>query len=218
MLKDISDHTSIAGSCPGSTTTSEMQAQASVEGFNNLTLSKATSKIMRSIDWNLRFKGDINSEVKYASSPDISYFGSSSLCLVPIEGRLLFQKPTNEPATPNFEVNQSTSTLSSSNNSTVVASLDISTKSGLQVNPLAPLYPSTNFSPNRSWISVLFPINLEMLLKISIMELLQLGLVRLVEHLVKEDTADELKGSNNIEEIIVDNEDIQNRIIAEATI
>lgn len=185
----------------------------------NTNLGEAFSKIGKQIDFHLSLNGDINSEVKYASSQDISYFGSASLSLVPDVGDLIFQKPTVEPTSPAFRYSEQSSTLSSNASSTVLGSMDISTKSGVQVNPLAPYFPSTTFSPNRSWIQVLFPVDFDSLLKISILELLQLALVKLLEKMMPPDyRVNEGTESKSIESIVVDNQQIQDQLIADSTI
>lgn len=200
----------VAGVSEGSMTISEME---SVIIPSDNSLASLGSSILNNVEWAFSSKSDTSSSTKYPGSADVIYFGAGSFSLNPALGRFIFGSLGNEPVSPLMKLDQSNSTFSSSANSTTLGSKNIDTKDGSSLNQVGAKYPSTPFTPQKTWIESIFPSFNSELLKLSLLEAIQVLLVRALkkspEQIIQPDKKD-------LGTIIVDNQEIEDRILKRA--
>jgi len=219
MIKDLSDLQIQGGAAHGTSTATELRAKAQLPILEEQTsISTTANKLLNTLKFHLESISDLNSEVKYASSTDVAYFGNGAFSVLPGVGEFIFQKATVEPATAAFGFSDKEGTLKSTAPSTILGTTNIYTTDGKQTNPISVYYPSTTFSPNRTWVEVLFPLNFENLSLIVMAELIQVALVKLLAGLNNKTSDTETKESKSIETLIVDNQQLQDDILLNATI
>jgi len=213
------DDNAIGGTHPGTTTQAEMESQVSLRIDNSKSLQDVANQIIASADWHLNSFSDTNRSPKYAVDPSVSYYGSGSLSLLSRLGKLAFSSNVNEANRGAFSLDHGDSSFYSSLNSTTLGSLKIDTVDGYELNPLSPVFPSTNFSPTKPWVKKLFPtLSARTLVTVAILELVQYQLLRLANDAVGPQGSENFeskKDGNDIATIIVDNQEIEDQLFAQ---
>lgn len=206
------DQNAIGGAHPGTQSYPEMESQISFEVDNSRSLQDVANKIVSAADWHLSSFSDPNRSPKYAVDPSVSYYGNGSLSLLSRLGKLVFSSNLNEANRGAFSLEQDNSSFYSSMNSTTLGSLKIDTVDGYELNPLSPVFPSTNFSPTKPWVKKLFPtLSSKNLLTVAILELVQASLFRAINNLSDSENSTSKQGGTkhiDLATIIVDNQDV----------
>lgn len=209
---DPQDTNAVGGSHPGTQSQDEIASKISFSVDTNKNIAEVASKVLSAAEWQYTSFTDVNSAPKYVTEENISFYGNGSLSLVSELGKLLFSSKTNENSRGAFSLDHSNSNFYSNLNNTTLGSLNIDTVDGYELNPLSPIFPSTNFSPTKPWVRKLFPVlSTHNLMTIAILELIHRALARALSQDVPEDNKSK---TNDIDmaTIIVDNQIIENQI------
>jgi hypothetical protein len=218
MSKPLSnDPNALGGAHPGTKTSQEIENSISFTVSSNRSLTDTARDIARAAEWSLTSLSDPSSSSNYATSSDVLHLANGALSISPGLGQLILGDRTNEPKKGNFEISDQDSTLYSNASSTTLGTLDISTADGYQANPLDSMLPSTNFSPVKSWIRTLFPFNIKDLIKLTIIEAIQMALIKaLDDHLGKNSSENSArKQTEDMSLMIQDNQEIEDEILEE---
>lgn len=202
---------SVAGVSEGSICIDEM---ISVPVPSGNSLSELGNALVSSIEWSLSSKADTYKSTKYPGSENVIYYGSGAFSMNPLLGRFIFGALGNEPSSPLMKLDRSSSSLNSTANNTTLGSKNIDTKDGFYLNQIGAKYPSTHFTPQKTWLQNIFPSFNSDLLKLSVLEAIQVLLVRALkktssEQIIQPDRKD-------LGTIIVDNQEIEDRILKRA--
>jgi len=204
--------TAIGGSHPGSKSIHEIESNISLTVDNGKSIDKVAGQIISAADWHLSTITDPNKSPKYAVDPNMSFYGSGSLSLLPRLGKLIFASNINEANRGAFSVDQSGSSFYSSMSNTTLGSLKIDTVDGYEANPVSPVNPSTNYSPTKPWIRKLFPALGNSLMTIAILELVQYTLLKLFNDRVAPKSENFESKEVDMGLIIVDNQNIEDEL------
>lgn len=201
----------IGGTLEGAKTISEMEVTIPPGSQD---LQELMQSVVSSIEWSFSDKSNVESSTKYPGSADVVYMGAGSFSVNPLLGRFIFGTRGNEPSSPLMKLDNQESTFSSSAKSTTLGSKNIDTKDGSNLNQVGAKYPSTYFTPQKTWVENLFPSFNGDLIKLSLLEGIQLLILRALkstssEQIIKQDTKD-------LGTIIVDNQEIEDKILARA--
>lgn len=210
---------SVGGAHPETQSSEKMASRVSFRIDTSKSLSEVSNQIINSADWHFSAFTDENRSAKYASDPSISYFGDGSFSLNGSKGGLIFGSNINEANRGAFRLDHGGSSFYSSLEATTLGSLKIDTVDGHVLNPLSPVQPSTNYSPTKPWIKKLFPtLATKDLTTIAVLAIVQASLAKLFSKGLQKLSSSE---SENIESkkdvdiatIIVDNQEIENKIL-----
>jgi hypothetical protein len=202
---DPADTNAVGGAHPGTKSRQEMAGNVSFDIDPTRSLGEVSSRILRAAEFHTNALADTNTSPKYAVDPNVSYYGAGALSIVPRLGKLLMSSSLNEANRGAFTLDQSDSSFYSSMDKTTLGSLKIDTVDGYELNPVSPVFPSTNFSPTKPWIKKLFPtLSSSNLVRIALLELVGLALLRLADKKPSENF--ESKPDIDMATIIVDNQ------------
>ena len=210
------DDNAIAGTHPGTKSQEEMASSVYIHVDNSKSLGDVANQIIASADWHLNSFSDPNRSPKYAVDSSVSYYGAGSLSLLSRLGKLAFSSNVNEANRGAFSLDHGESSFYSSLNSTTLGSLKIDTVDGYELNPLCPVFPSTNFSPTKPWVKKLFPtLSSKNLVTVAILELVQYQLLRMADGNAAKNSENFIsKTDTDIATIIVDNQEIEDQLFA----
>lgn len=206
----------IGGSADGALTQEELRSGSTIMLPDPIIDLKAIgASISKALDWHYSSSVDTSSSTKYPSDPDTVYFGAGAFSFNPLLGRFIFGTSANEPSSPVFSVDQKKNITRSNASKTVLGSLDIQTADGYMLNPLGSKYPSTPFTPQKTWIKDIFsPLLEDRLLEIAFLEAIQVLLLQSLkgtksEQIVKENKID-------LGTIILDSQEIEDHVLSTA--
>ncbi len=210
---DPRDANAVAGSAVGSRTAEEQRSSATVVvPLNNKSLKNVGNQVVSAAKWHVSSMVDSVNATKYAGNPGVNYIAGGALSILAKAGQLLFSDTSNQPGKGALNVDQKNSFFQSSGAETKVGTLDISTIDGKRVNPQSDKSPSSSFGPVKAWLKSLFPsFPTKTLVQIAVLELLQAALKELDQN--KEETKEEITRKDDIGLIIVDNQEIEDRIL-----
>jgi len=180
------DRNAVGGAHPGTSNISELENNQSFELVSEHDVTSLARETKRKIDWSLSFLTDPGKRPNYAINPDVTYLADGSLSLFASIGGLVFSDNTTEPKPGHFELNKQASTMMSSAGETTLGSRYIKTVEGKETNFLDTIFPSTNFTPIKTWIQSIWPFSTEQLIKLSILELIQAALLKGIEDIIED--------------------------------
>lgn len=184
----------------------------------NESLKDLGSKVLNAAEWHTSAVTDEHRSTKYRASTDTSYYANGSLSILDRIGKLVFAKNTTEANQAAFKLDQGDSSFYSSMTHTTLGSLNIDTDDGYVLNPVSSNMPSTTFSPNKPWIKKLFPsLSNRNLMMVAILELTQGLLLRALAQTDGQSTSVS-NVRKDMAQIIIDNEEIENRLFNESGI
>jgi len=207
---------SIAGSADGAATQDEL-----VSGVVDINLTPSNKDLqtlaadtLRALEWSTTSKTNVSSSPKYPGSPYNSYIGGGSFSMVPLLGRFVFSSSENEESPPALKVDKASSTFSSTSTSTTLGSKNIDTLDGYQVTQTD--RPSTPFSPQKTWVKDIFNTLADSkLVQLAFLEAINVLLLSALSNKgTKSEQITKTTGPD-IGTTIVDNQEIEDRILAE---
>lgn len=219
-LPNPSDTNAIAGAHPGIKNISELENDPSFNLSELVSEHDVTSlarETKRKTDWSLSFLTDPGKRPNYAINPDVTYLANGSFSLFADIGGLVFSDKSTEPKPGHFELSKEASTMKSSAGETTLGSRDIKTLEGKETNFLDTIFPSTNFTPIKTWIQSIWPFSTEDLIKLTILELIQAALLKGIEELIEDnlegDSRKVVRERSDLALEIQDNQEIEQDIL-----
>lgn len=201
------DDYAIPGSAIGAEVPEKMESSYVTVNVPENTLGALAQRVLDSSKWALESMVDTQKSTKYRYDPSVNYYSNGSLSIAARAGNLIFAKDVNEANNGVFKLNQEDSHMFSSAETTTLGSSVIDTLDGLIMHPLGTLFPSTNFTPTKTWISQFFPaLSTKNLVAITILELIQVSLFSLLSDRNK-DRTNTIRTHKDLGTIVVDNED-----------
>lgn len=192
------DNAAIAGGAINAQ--SESDAENSIIIPVGMSIGDAADRVKQSINYQLETLSDPRTSSKYIYDQTASYFANGTLSILPKVGKLVFTRSVNEPNNGLFRLDQENSHMFSNAKSTTLGSTEIDTVDGQIIHPLGTSLPSTPFTPQKTWLKQMFPINaIKNIAAITILELVQSALFKAVEATKKPDANVE-----DSDEIVID--------------
>lgn len=205
---------SVGGVADGALTQEEIRAQVTVNIPTGNDLGTLAQNITNDVEWSLSSFNNVGRATKFPTDPNIVYFGSGAFSFNPLLGRFLFGNSSNEYSDAAFKVDQKKSIMRSTSSQTTLGSKNIDTVDGYILNQVGAKYPSTHFTPQKTWIRTLFPSFDDELLKVALLEAIQVLLLSALKGTKSEQIVKQTR--TDLGTIIVDNQEIEDRILAEA--
>lgn len=170
-----------------------------------------------------RFKG--NQETDMVNShryPDVingfHYIAHGTVSINPRDGEFTFADSSVKPKSGALYLNQKKSQMSSTAGTTILGSTTIKTLTGLILNPIKELVPSTILTPQKGWIAEFFPV----MVKFNVVDWIVISAVQtlLLQSLgvLFSDKGDKTKvhrETKDLGTLIIDNQDFEQRILNE---
>lgn len=186
-----------------------LQGQRTIPNFQDPYIDLA-NRAVDSTSWHLSQMYNVHSTPKYGYGPEVHYYSQGALSLLPKAGLAIFGSSQTEANNGSLKIDQNNSKLTSTATSTTLGSTEIDTLNGKEMNPLSPTFPSTSFTPKKTWVSKLFPIpDIEMIAMISILQLVQAVLYKGISNL-KNDNRTNIQEQESVIDmgtVIIDNAD-----------
>lgn len=217
----MTDHTTenqyaIGGTAQGAMTKDEItNTRSMIYAQPGLGLKEMGAQMVSSLEWSFNSMSDTEQATKYRADPNALSLGGGSFSLVPVMGRFIFGNSENDTNTGNLRIDQKSSHLCSSCKDTTIGSTNIDTVDGKEMNPLGSTIPSTHFSPAKTWVKKLFPVLWDKkFYQIAFLEAVQVLLLRALKGTKTEQNRKET--AIDLGTYIVDNQEIEDRILADA--
>lgn len=189
------------------------QSEQSTPDQNNM--SDSMSRISSAISYHFNTLSDPSRSPKYEADFNVSNFAGGCLSVEPLFGRFVFANAGNEETTAVFRADGKNSHMYSSSTSTTLGSPSIDTASGYDMNFLSDTLPSSVITPVKTWMQKLFPILTDKrLIYVAMIEGLLVLLGKFIESRQDKRTLSEQIESKDLATIIVDNQEIENDLIA----
>lgn len=204
---------SVGGTAPGAATQDELKAKVVVHPYDGSDIKALGENIVRAIDWSTTSSTDVSRSTKYPSDPNTVYQGAGAFSFTPSLGRFIFGSSANEPDVSTFKIDKYKDFIKSDAVQTIVGTTKIETKDGYFLNPKGSKYPSTHFTPQKTWVrDILSPLMEDNLMEIAFLEALQVLILTALkgtksEQIVKENKIDLgtiILGSQEIEDHILE--------------
>lgn len=208
----------IGGSHPGTQTIADLQAK---QASRNLAFQPGVvgraREVSERVERSLSFLTDPGGSPNYAINPDVSYLGDGSFSIIGSVGTFIFGDQTPEPKPGHFELDKQASTMTSTAGETTLGSRDIKTLEGKETNFLDTIFPSTNFTPIKTWIQNIWPFSTGQLIKLTILELIQAALLKSLDELIEDnlegDSRKVVRERSDLVLEIQDNQEIEQEIL-----
>lgn len=202
----------VGGTADGVMTREEIRANTSPPSDS---IQGQSAGILRSLEWRYSSNTDVQSSTKYPYNPANVYIGAGAFSMNPLLGTVVFGTSENEPSTPSLKIDKAQSSIQSSMNQTTLGSKNIDTMDGYEENKLMATFPSSFFTPQKNWLMNIFgSFTDKRLYQIAFLELVQVLLLKSLKGTKSEQIVQENK--IDLGTIIVDNQEIEDRIINEA--
>ena len=214
-MTNSKDLNNIAGSADGAVTQEELRANATFVDPNSPDYRSLGERMVSTVDQHISTFTDVDTSTKYPSDPNVAHIGAGAFSFNPLLGRFLFGNSSNEPTKSAFKIDQYKDFIRSEPVQTIVGSTDIQTKGGYFLNPVGKTYPSTHFTPQKTWVRNLFaPLLDDKLMEIAFLEALQVVILLALkgtksEQIVKENKID-------LGTIILGSQEIEDHILSQA--
>jgi len=231
---NIANDTAVAGAHPGTKTEAEIRsnilnlansygpyynevdnADPRQAGSELNDLGKKALQVIRAGEWRTSTFSDTNTSPKYAVGSAYHYLGNGTICAGD-DGIFTFSDRSNEQSRPVLSINKQNSAFTSDSEKTTLGTLDIDTVDGYKLNPLSPVYPSTNYSPTKPWNRMLLPdlfSNTTYLKGLAIEAVVGALLILIDKSLDKtSENANRKQNSKDMAVIIQDNQEIENQL------
>lgn len=159
---------------PGASLGAEVPQKPKDERKPSNTFAALAQRTLDSVKWTFESMTDTQKNTKYRYNSDVNYYANGSLSILARTGNLIFAKDINEANNGIFKLNQEDSHMFSSAETTTLGSSVIDTLDGLVMHPLGTVFPSTNFTPTKTWLTQFFPaLGTKNLVAITVLELVQ---------------------------------------------
>ena len=181
-------------------------------------LSDTMGRISSSLNYYFSALADPSKSTKYQADLKVASLVGGALSVDPLFGRLIVSNTDPSQTNGTFRADGKNSHMYSSSMSTTFGSTTIDTTSGFDLNFLADTLPSSLISPVKTWMQKLFPILTDKrLIQIAIVEGLIILLDQYLQSIENEQTISEQIERVDIATIIVDNQEIEDSLIAAQT-
>lgn len=202
------DTWAVAGGAIGASSPEEQRSSIVIPlGMN---LPQLANRVGKAAENQLEALTDPRRGPKYQFDSAVNYYANGSLSILARLGNLVFAKNINESNNGVFRLDQENNHMFSNAENTTLGSTNIDTLDGYIIHPLGTTYPSTNFSPKKTWIKQLFPaFGIKNIVKITILELVQ-GLLFETIDALKNSPANVVDSDEEFIDLgtqIIDNED-----------
>ena len=215
---ELTNPHSIAGTAYGAVPQAEMQNSSPVYSPDFLqdpgpSLQEASQRVFSSISFHLTSLADISKSNKYQADFDSAALVGGAISVQPLFGRFILCNVDNEENNGVLRADGKNSHLYSSSSATTLGSQQIDTVNGMEMNPLSSDFPSSFFTPVKTWMPKMFPILSDRrLVYIAVVE----GILLLWENASKEKkTMSEQILERDLATIIVDNQEIEDQMLLE---
>lgn len=220
MTDDTFDNVhSIGGSAYGAASKEEIENTSSLFSPQyiekpDLGLDEAGQKIASAVSYNFSSFLDTNNTTKYSADFETANFVGGALSVQPLFGRFIVANTDNAESPGVFRADGKNSQMYSSSSSTTLGSTSIDTTSGYEMNTLGTEFPSSFFTPVKNWMFRLFTLLTDRrMVYIAVVEGILILIGREIARKNKKKTLSEQINERDIGLIIVDNQEIEDRIL-----
>lgn len=146
------------------------------------------------------------------------YIADGTISINPREGMFTFASSTSKPLNGALKLNQKKSTMASTAGTTILGSPVIKSLTGMILNPIKQIIPSSAITPHKTWLQSWFPIFVEFsIVDFTVTAAAQALLFQSIGLLFKKegDKTTIRKNTKDLGTLIVDNQDFEQRILEE---
>ena len=180
-------------------------------------INLALQRVSNAMSTRLSTLADPSKSTKYQADFKVSNLVGGALSVDPLFGRFIVANTSNEQTNGTFRADGKNSHMFSSSMSTTLGSTTIDTTSGYDLNFLSDALPSSVITPVKTWMMKLFPILTDKrLIYIALVEGLLVLIGKYLENNQQQTLSTQIEQAD-IATIIVDNQELENQIIAQAT-
>ena len=178
-------------------------------------MSDTMSRVSSALSYHFNALSDPSRSPKYEADFNVANLAGGCLSVEPLFGRFIFANAGNEETTAVFRADGKNSHMFSSSTATTLGSPNIDTTNGYDMNFLSDVLPSSVVTPVKTWMYKLFPLLTDKrLIYVAMMQGMLILLGKFIESRQDKRTLSEQIESKDLATIIVDNQEIENDIIA----